>query len=225
MSKNDKIYQIVSICGFLLHIFVFVFVLIVGFLPFCEKRNFYEYFIGFFGNSLSIYQPHFMMVILLLSCAGALLVIKYPLVSFFVPVCSLCFFAIAIFPHSVEAMIVGLSSPWIGGTMSTYGIGFHLISAASYIVYFDIAFFIYSIITLFIRAKTNIYMVLMFCIAFILMLILCSCKANDDPEEIITVNYNVAIVESIFQIPVEIMICLPASSTFRYTSSQAGGPG
>ena len=36
MSKNDKIYRIVSIIGLLLHIFVFVFVLIVGFCHFMK---------------------------------------------------------------------------------------------------------------------------------------------------------------------------------------------
>ncbi len=44
MSKNDKTYHIASVCSFVLHICVFVFVLIVGFLPFHEKRNFYECF-------------------------------------------------------------------------------------------------------------------------------------------------------------------------------------
>ena len=67
MIKNDKIYHIVSICSLVLHICVFVFVIIVAFLPFHEKRNFYECFIGFFGNSLSFIQPYFVMMILFLS--------------------------------------------------------------------------------------------------------------------------------------------------------------
>ena len=54
---------------------------------------------------------------------------------------------------ATEAMIVGFASPWISGSMSTYGIGFDLIVGASYVLYFDIAFFVYSIITLFIRSK------------------------------------------------------------------------
>ena len=40
MSKNDKIYRIVSIIGLLLHIFVFVFVLIVGFCHFMKIKIF-----------------------------------------------------------------------------------------------------------------------------------------------------------------------------------------
>ena len=184
MSKNDKIYRIVSIIGLLLHIFVFVFVLIVGFLPFHENKNFYECFTGYFGENLSIYQPYFIMAIMFISCVPALLAIKYPPISFFTGVCTLFFFAIVVLPYTFEAAFVGLASPWIGAEMSTYGIGFELMGAVSYIIYFDMAFFIYSIITILIRAKTNPYMVLMFCVAFILMLILCSCKANEDSEEI-----------------------------------------
>ena len=45
--------------------------------------------------------------------------------------------------------------------------------------------------------------ILIFCIAFIMMLSMCSCKANEDPEEIITVNYRVEVVEKLVQIPVE----------------------
>ena len=84
---------------------------------------------------------------------GAFLAIKRPLISFFVIVCSASFFVIATLPYSIEAMIIGFASPWIGGSMSAYGIGFDLIVAASYTVYFDIAFFIYSVVTLFIRSK------------------------------------------------------------------------
>ena len=208
MSKNDKIYRIVSIIGLLLHIFVFVFVLIVGFLPFHENKNFYECFTGYFGENLSIYQPYFIMAIMFISCVPALLAIKYPPISFFTGVFMLFFFAIVVLPYTFEAAFVGLASPWIGAEMSTYGIGFELMGAVSYIIYFDMAFFIYSIITILIRAKTNPYMVLMFCVAFILMLILCSCKVNEDSEEITTVNYNVEIVEKLFQIPVEYEVVL-----------------
>ena len=79
MIKNDKIYHIVSACSLVLHICIFVFVIIVAFLPFREKRNFYECFIGFFGNSLSIIEPYFVMMILFLSCLGTFLAIKRPL--------------------------------------------------------------------------------------------------------------------------------------------------
>ena len=112
------------------------------------------------------------MAIMFISCVPALLAIKYPPISFFTGVCTLFFFLIVVLPYSFEAAFVGLASPWIGAEMSTYGIGFELMGAASYIIYFDMAFFIYSIMTILIRAKTNLYMVLMFCVAFILMLIL-----------------------------------------------------
>ncbi len=155
MTKNDKIYHIVSICSLVLHICVFVFVIIVAFLPFCEKRNFYECFIGFFGNTLSAVQPYFVMAILFLSCVGAFFSINRPLFSFFVVACTISFFVIATLPYSIEAMIIGFASPWISGNMSTYGIGFDLIVATSYVFYFDISFLIYSIITLLIKSKTN----------------------------------------------------------------------
>ena len=155
MIKNDKIYHITSVCAFVLHICVFVFVVTVGFLPFCEKRNFYECFIGFFGQALNYFQPYFVTAILFISCMGAFFSIKRPLFSFLVVACTISFFVIATLPYSIEAMIVGFASPWIGGSMSTYGIGFDLIVDASYVFYFDIAFFVYSIITLFIRSKTN----------------------------------------------------------------------
>jgi len=61
-----------------------------------------------------------------------------------------------VFAYSIEAMIVGFSSPWIGGSMSAYKIGFKLIGAISYIVYFDLAFLIYSVITLIIRGKNGL---------------------------------------------------------------------
>lgn len=156
MSKNDKIYRIASIVSLGLHIFVFVFVLFVSFLPFHENKNFYECFTGYFGENLSIYQPYFIMAILFLSCVTALLAIKYPPISFLTAVCTLSFFVIIILPYSFEAAFVGLVSPWISAEMSTYGIGFELMGAASYIIYFDIAFFFYSIITIFIMLKIKI---------------------------------------------------------------------
>ena len=68
MFKNDKIYRIVSVCNFLLHIFVFVFVVNIAFLPYREKQNFYECFVGFFDERLNTIQPYIVMAILLLSC-------------------------------------------------------------------------------------------------------------------------------------------------------------
>ena len=156
MIKNDKVYHVASICNFCLHICLFVIVTLVGFLPFREEQNFYECFIGFFGKKLSAFQPYFVMVILFLSCVMSFFAIKRPIFSFFVLGCCLTFFVIAILPYSIEAMIVGFSSPWIGGSMSAYKIGFKLISAISYVVYFDLAFLIYSVITLIIRGKNGL---------------------------------------------------------------------
>lgn len=156
MIKNDKVYHIISICNFLLHICLFVFVVIVGFLPFCENRNFYDCFIGFFGKTLSIVQPYLVMAILFLSCVGAFFAIKRPLFSFLVVFCSISFFVIATLPYCIEATMVSFVSHWIDRSMSKYGIGFDLIAAVSYIVYFDVTFLMYSFATLFIRPKRKL---------------------------------------------------------------------
>lgn len=53
-------------------------------------------------------------------------------------------------------MIVGFASPWISASMSNYKMGFNLIVGASYIVYFDAAFFVYSVVTLILRGKNAV---------------------------------------------------------------------
>jgi len=132
-----------------------VFVVIVGFLPFRDNKNFYECFIGFFGDTFSTIQPYFLMSILFLSCVMSFFAIKRPLFSFIVLVCTFIFFLIYIIPYSIEIVMFGFTSPWIGGSMSTYQISFKLIGAVSHIVEFDIAFLLYSIITLIIRVRKN----------------------------------------------------------------------
>lgn len=153
MTKNDKIYKIVSIFGFALHICIFVFIAVAGFFPFRENQNFYECFVGFFGNFLGILHPCFIMSILLLSCLMAFFAIKRPDFSIFISVCSFAFFLIIILPYCIEAMVVGFSAPWIGGEMATYKIGFDLMGKASCIIYFDFAFIVYSAVTLALRIK------------------------------------------------------------------------
>ena len=155
MVKNEKIYKVASVVSFILHIFIFLFVVIVGFLPFFQKVNFYECFVGFFSDALSAWQPYFVLAILGFACLGAFLSIKHPLFSFLTLICVIWFFVIATLPITIEAMIVGFSSPWIGGSVSPSEIGFDLICKISYIVYFDLAFLIYSIVTFIIRAKRN----------------------------------------------------------------------
>ncbi len=155
MLKNDKIYRIVSIINFILHICVFMFVVVVGFLPFLENYNFYECFVGFFGKALSTLQPYFLMTVLLLTCIFAFLAIKKPSFSILMLASTLSFFVTAIMPYAIEAMVVGFASPWVSASMSTYNIRFKLIGVASYIVYFDMAFLVYSIITLIIRGIRN----------------------------------------------------------------------
>lgn len=153
MTKNDKIYRIVSIGIFLLHICVFVFVVLIGFLPFKENENFYEVFNGFFGERFAAIQPYFILAILLVSSILSYFTIKHPWLSLGVLICSFYSFLIVVIPIAVEIALVSFTSPWLGTSMSTYGIGFSLMNAASCIVNVDIVFLIYAMVTLVVRAK------------------------------------------------------------------------
>lgn len=150
MIKSNKTYRIASICNFILHICVAVFVTVVGFLPFREGQNFYECIASFFGIG---FMPYLLMGILVLCCVFAFLAIKNPLFSFLVLACSLAFFVNMIFPYSFEASLMSFASPWISGITSSYKIGFKMLIAVSYIVYYDVAFCVYSVFALLIRAK------------------------------------------------------------------------
>lgn len=155
MIKSNKIYHIVSISNFILHICVFLFVTLVGFLPFRDDRNFYESFVGFFSETLSTIQPYVLIGILFVSCVGAFLAVKRPLFSLLVLASTLVFFVCAILPYTIDAMVFGLFSSEMIASMSIYKIGFKLINRVSRIVCFDIAFFVYSVITLIIRRKRS----------------------------------------------------------------------
>ena len=153
MTKNDKIYRIVSISAFIVHICLFVFVLIVGFLPYRTSQNFYECIVGFYGTTgLAAFSPYILMLILLLACLFAFLAVNHrPILLFWAAALSLTFFVGALLPYLFEAAFVGFVSPWINGSMSEYGIGFKLLSGASYIIYFDIAVLAYLIIGLVVK--------------------------------------------------------------------------
>lgn len=148
MSKNDKIYRIISLINFWLHFGVFVFVIAVGFLPFKENENFYEYF-G--NNSVDSYKSYFIIALLFLSCVAAFITIKHPLCSFFVLALSFLAFFIIVFPYCVDEMVLALLHHEEAVTMPMYKIGYRLIEKASYVSYFEIAFLIYSIVAFFIR--------------------------------------------------------------------------
>ena len=148
MSKNDKIYRIISLINFWLHIGVFVFVIAVGFLPFKENENFYEYF-G--NNSVDSYKSYFIIALLFLSCLAAFITIKHPLCSFIVLPLSFFAFFIIVFPYCLDAMIIGLVQHGGEIDMSMYKTGYRLMEIASYVSYFEIAFLIYSIVVFFIR--------------------------------------------------------------------------
>ncbi len=153
MTKNDKIYRIVSIFGFILHIFVFVFVAVVGFLPFRNDETFYELLVGFFGDTLSVIHPYLLMAILLLSCVMAYFAIKRPWVSLLILASTFLFFGIVFFPIAVEGAMLGFASTWLAPTMPAYHNGLNLVNGASHIIYFDIAFVFYSLATSLLRSK------------------------------------------------------------------------
>lgn len=151
----DEIYKIVSILNFLIHLLLCIFVVIVSFLPFRKSSNFYEAFTSFFGKTLGTLQPYLVLSLLILSCVGTFLAIKRP--AFSIWLCfSFAFFLIMVLPYSIEAMVFALSSPWIDGPSidsltSSYGIGYTLMGYASHVGYLDLAFILYSFVTLFVR--------------------------------------------------------------------------
>ncbi len=153
MTKNDKIYHIVSVCSFVLHICVFVFVAVVGFLPYQENKNFYQIFSGYFGDIFSPSHPILMLAILLIACVFSYFTINRPHLTFWVGLLTFVFFLLETLPYSFEIAFVSLFSRVGEIGISTYQIGFKLISGAAYIVYFDIAFFVYVLFTLFVRGK------------------------------------------------------------------------
>lgn len=153
MTKNDKIYPIVSIFGFVLHICVFVFVAVVGFFPFREKETFHQYLVGQLGDTLSAVHPFLLMAILLLSCVMAYFAIKRPWVSLLILACTFIFFGIVFFPIVTEEVMLGFASTWLDPTIPAYHIGLKLVSGASQIIYFDIAFVFYALATSLLRSK------------------------------------------------------------------------
>lgn len=144
MSRLDKVQRVAGILFFVLHICVFVFVAVICCLPFKGDRNFYECFAGYFGEWLSAAHPYFLLAILALSCVAAFFAIKRPAFSVAVLTFSLMFFVMAVMPYAIEVMVVGLMQKWVGGEMSEYQSGFKLLGGASYVVYADAAYIIFS---------------------------------------------------------------------------------
>lgn len=155
MIVYQKIYRTISILSVIVHICVFAFVIAVGFLPFRESLNYYECFIGFFGKTLSAIQPYIIMGILFLTCISAFFTIWQPSLSLLVLILTVTFFVIILLPYSIDEMVIGFASAWIGGNMPMYGKGFELMCAASYIIYFDIIFFICSVVELIFKRKKS----------------------------------------------------------------------
>lgn len=149
MTENNKIYRFFSISSFIIHIVLFVFVLVVSFLPYTTSQNFYECMIGFFGTTgWEAFVPYILMLVLLATCLFSFFAIKNrPIMLFWGAALSLTFFVVALLPYSFEAAFDAFVSPWIGSDgMAEYKIGFKLLCGASYVFYFDIAVLAYLII-------------------------------------------------------------------------------
>lgn len=149
MTENNKIYRFLSMSSFIIHIVLFVFVLVVSFLPYRTTQNYYECMIGFFGTTgWEAFVPYILMPVLLATCLFSFFAIKNrPIMLFWVAALTLTFFVVALLPYMFEAAILGFAEPWIGGVdMAEYKIGFKLLCGASYVFYFDIAVLAYLII-------------------------------------------------------------------------------
>lgn len=153
MKKHDTAYKIISVINFFLHSLLFIFILYSSFLPFREGKNFYQVFIGFFSPKFGTIQPYFVLSLWIIVCALSFCTIRHPAFSVGVLLFSFSFFIIVVLPYSIESAIVDFCSPWIGLTISTYQSGYYCMSYASYVIYLDFAFMIYSFITLFIQSK------------------------------------------------------------------------
>ena len=96
-------------------------------------------------------HPYLILLVLVASCVCAFFAIKKPAISILMLVSTFAFFLIIALPYSIEAAVVGFSSPWIGGSVGSYQIGFSLMGYGSYLIYTDIAFTIYAIVTALLR--------------------------------------------------------------------------
>lgn len=142
MKKYNQIYKIISICYFTLHSLLLAYIVVVGFLPFREGELFYE--------SYDLLSILLVLLPLLLAAVAAFFTIKKPLLSIVAAVLTFASFVLLILPVAVEEVVVGLMSIY-NTTMHEYQIGCTLMSSASFVYYIDIAFVIYSIVTVIIR--------------------------------------------------------------------------
>ncbi len=144
MKRYNSVYRYIGMANAALHTLLVVFLVIVGFLPFHEQRNFYQAFGGVLTSFGYLLMP-------LAAAVFAVLAVKRPLWSLVTTFFASLFFFSVIFPYTVEATIVGFSSPWIDSSMSLWQQGFTLMSGAANILFWGIAFVIYAIVTVIIR--------------------------------------------------------------------------
>lgn len=126
----------VGTVAFILRVLLFLYIFVCTFLPFREWVDFY----GVLDRSFE------MLALPLLACGFGLVAIRYPWITLFATACTFAFFFLMAMPVVVEAAIVGLSNPWIGGQMGTYQSGYYGLAYASHVLWVDVPFALYSIL-------------------------------------------------------------------------------
>ena len=145
MEKYNKVYKVISIVNFALTVITFVTALVASFLPYRNGVMFFDGDAGFY----MVLVPFFISGIL------SFFAIKFPLVSIPVPILSLLGSVFALGSYLGELIFAGLSNPWIGTEMSSYGIGFKLLSSLSWILIIQVPFVLYAIVTFVVRLVDN----------------------------------------------------------------------
>ena len=157
MENYKKVYKAICVGNGILHGLLVIFILCCSFWPFREGENFYQVFNGFFNSGFGAIEPVFILFLLFAAGVFSFLAIRRPAFSLATAAFSFIFFVMAVFPYSVEAVVAGLTSPWLGSAMADYQQGFHLIGNAGYVLYWELAFVPYTLISSFIinNSKTK----------------------------------------------------------------------
>ena len=136
MGKTSVLDRRVGTVAFILRVLLFLYIFVCTFLPFREWVDFYGKF----------QHPYELLALPLLACGFGLVAIRHPWVTVFATACTFAFFFLIAMPIVVEAAIVGLSSPWIGGKMGIYRSGYYGLAYASHVLAVDVPFALYSIV-------------------------------------------------------------------------------
>ncbi|MBQ7647090.1 MAG: hypothetical protein IJS94_07465 [Clostridia bacterium] len=163
MLKAENAYRYSLNVSFILHVILAVYIVIACFLPFIDGENYFVTYKGIFAERFTRVQPVVILAMPFLSAAFSFLVLRrdfYDLRSFLQAgvfqlgtlIGDFCF-AFIIMIKPITMLETGLTSinvftPFdrteIDGHV--FGTGFYMVSYASYIIYFDIAMLLFSLI-------------------------------------------------------------------------------